>query len=582
MGDLLRIDLTTRTTSTESIPSQLIKELIGAKGIGTHYLCREVGPEVDPLSPGNKLVFAIGPMAGTTMLGSNRYAVYFASPLTNGYGECYSGGNLAPQFAKTGFKVVIVEGRADGPVYLEISEEGAQFHDAADLWGLDAFEAEDRILERTEHKKAQACVIGQAGEKLVHFACVNNNKWHQLGRGGPGAVFGSKNLKGIVWHGEQKVDVARPDDYKALVREMVESTKDNPGVAAYQRGGTMNMVRIMNTNNAFPTRYWRKGMLETFEKLTVETMLAEHGTKSEACPPCVMRCVKHNTVFEGRHKGLEVEGPEYETAYVFGGLCEIDDLAEIMWLNDLCDRYGVDSMSAGNLCALAIEASHRGLIDDKLEFGDPDCVAEFLTKMCLREGNGDIWAEGILAVEKEYGLQGVAVHCKGMEPAGYDPRELKGMGLGFAATTRGACHLRATIYKPELGGVVDRYAIEGKAEFYCDWEDRLTIMDTLLYCRFYRDLVPWPYITGVVNAAVGTEYTEEDLHGVANRIVTMTHDFNLARGIGRDSETLPRWVTEKPMEDEGARTFPGAELDYMMADYYRVRGWGDLPARTVG
>lgn len=582
MGDLLRIDLTTRTTSTESIPSQLIKELIGAKGIGTHYLCREVGPDVDPLSPGNKLVFAIGPMAGTTMLGSNRYAVYFASPLTNGYGECYSGGNLAPQFAKTGFKVVIVEGRADGPVYLEISEEGAQFHDAADLWGLDAFEAEDRILERTEHKKAQACVIGQAGEKLVRFACVNNNKWHQLGRGGPGAVFGSKNLKGIVWHGEQKVDVARPDDYKALVREMVESTKDNPGVAAYQRGGTMNMVRIMNTNNAFPTRYWRKGMLETFEKLTVETMLAEHGTKSEACPPCVMRCVKHNTVFEGRHKGLEVEGPEYETAYVFGGLCEIDDLAEIMWLNDLCDRYGVDSMSAGNLCALAIEASHRGLIDDKLEFGDPDCVAEFLTKMCLREGNGDIWAEGILAVEKEYGLQGVAVHCKGMEPAGYDPRELKGMGLGFAATTRGACHLRATIYKPELGGVVDRYAIEGKAEFYCDWEDRLTIMDTLLYCRFYRDLVPWPYITGVVNAAVGTEYTEEDLHGVANRIVTMTHDFNLARGIGRDSETLPRWVTEKPMEDEGARTFPGAELDYMMADYYRVRGWGDLPARTVG
>ncbi len=582
MGDLLRIDLTTRTVSTETIPPQLVKELIGAKGIGTHYLCQEVGPDVDPLSPGNKLVFAVGPMAGTTMLGSNRYAVYFASPLTNGYGECYSGGNLAPQFAKTGYKVVIVEGKADAPVYLEISEEGAQFHDAADLWGLDAFEAEDRILERTEHKKAQACVIGQAGEKLVRFACVNNNKWHQLGRGGPGAVFGSKNLKGIVWHGEQKVDVARPDDYKGRVREMVESTKDNPGVAAYQRGGTMNMVRIMNTNNAFPTRYWRKGMLETFEKLTVETMLAEHGTKSEACPPCVMRCVKHNTVFEGRHKGLEVEGPEYETAYVFGGLCEIDDLAEIMWLNDLCDRYGVDSMSAGNLCALAIEASQRGLIDEKLEFGDPDAVAAFLTKMCLREGIGDIWAEGILAVEKEYGLQGVAVHCKGMEPAGYDPRELKVMGLGFAATTRGACHLRATIYKPELGGVVDRYAIEGKAEFYCDWEDRLTIMDTLLYCRFYRDLVPWPYIVGVVNAAVGTDYTEDDLHGVANRIITMTHDFNAARGIGRDSETLPHWVTEKPMEDEGARTFPDAELDYMMADYYRVRGWGDLPARTAG
>jgi aldehyde:ferredoxin oxidoreductase len=577
MGDLLRIDLSTRTFAEETVPPELIRDLIGAKGLGTHYLCAEVGPEVDPLGPRNKLVFAIGPMAGTNMLGSNRYGLFFLSPLTNAYCECYSGGNLTPQFARTGYKVVIVEGRADDRVYLEISDQGVAFHSADDLWGLDAFESEDRILERTEHKKAQACVIGQSGERLVRFACVNNNYWHQLGRGGPGAVFGSKNLKGIVWHGEKKADVARPDDYKAVVRQLVESTKDNPGVAAYQRGGTMNMVRIMNGANAFPTRYWRKGTLDSFERLTVETMLAEHGTKNEACPPCVMRCVKHNTVFEGRHKGLEVEGPEYETTYVFGGLCEIDDLAEIMWLNDLCDRYGVDSMTAGNLCALAIEASRRGLIDEKMDFGDPDCVGAFLTKMCLREGIGDIWAEGVLRVEQEYGLEGVAVHVKGMEPAGYDPRAMKGMGLGFATTTRGACHLRATIYKAELSGILDPQAIEGKVAVYCDWEDRLTIMDTLLYCRFYRDLVPWPFITAVVNAAIGTDYTEEDLHRIANRIITMSHEFNAARGIGRASERLPDWVSEKPMEDEGALTFPQAEMDFMLTDYYRIRGWGELP-----
>jgi len=577
MGDLLRIDLTTRTSAEETVPPQLIKELIGAKGLGTHYLCEEVGPEVDPLSPRNKLIFAIGPMAGTNMLGSNRYGLFFASPLTNGYAECYSGGYLTPQFARTGYKVVIVEGKADGHVYLEISEEGVRFHSADDLWGLDAFEAEDRILAATEHDKARACVIGQAGEKLVRFACVNNDKWHQLGRGGPGAVFGSKNLKGIVWHGDKKVEVARPDDYKVVVRQMVESTKDNPGVAAYQRGGTMNMVRIMNGANAFPTRYWRKGKLDSFERLTVETMLAEHGTRNDSCPPCVMRCVKHNTVFEGRHKGLEVEGPEYETAYVFGGLCEIDDLSEIMWLNDLCDRYGVDSMTAGNLCALAIEASQRGLIDEKMDFGDPDCVGAFLTRMCLREGIGDIWAEGILRVEKEYGLEGVAVHVKGMEPAGYDPRAMKGMGMGFATTTRGACHLRATIYKAELTGILDPQAIEGKAAVYCDWEDRLTIMDTLLYCRFYRDLVPWPFITAVVNAAIGADYTADDLHRIANRIITMSHDFNAARGIGRESERLPEWVSEKPMEDEGALTFPQTEMDSMLTDYYEIRGWGALP-----
>lgn len=577
MGDLLRIDLTTRTSRDETVPPELIKELIGAKGLGTHYLCEEVGPEVEPLGPEAKLIFAIGPMAGTTMLGSNRYGLFFVSPLTGAYCECYSGGNLTPQFAKTGYKVVIVEGKADGHVYLEISEEGVAFHSADDLWGLDAYESEDKIVERTDHKRAQACVIGQAGERLVRFACVNNNKWHQLGRGGPGAVFGSKNLKGIVWHGEKKVEVARPDAYKAVVRDLLERTKGDPGVAAYQRGGTLNMVRIMNGANAFPTRYWRKGTLENFERITVETMLAEHGTRNELCPPCVMKCVKRNFVFKGRHKGLEIEGPEYETAYVFGGLCEIKDFSEIMWLNDICDRLGVDSITAGNLCALAIEASQRGLIDEKMAFGDPDCVGDFLTKMCLREGIGDIWADGVLRVEKEYGLEGVAVHVKGMEPAGYDPRVMKGMGLGYATATRGACHLRATMYKPELIGVIDPQAIEGKAAIYCDWEDRLTIMDTLLYCRFYRDLVQWPYITAVVNAAVGADYSEDDMHRIANRIVTMSHDFNAARGIGREAERLPEWVSDKPMEDEGALTFSQAEMEYMLADYYRIRGWGELP-----
>jgi aldehyde:ferredoxin oxidoreductase len=237
-------------------------------------------------------------------------------------------------------------------------------------------------------------------------------------------------------------------------------------------------------------------------------------------------------------------------------------------------------MTAGNLCALAIEASQRGLIDEKMDFGDPDCVAEFLRKMCFREGIGDVWAEGVLRVEKEYGLEGVAVHCKGMEPAGYDPRVMKGMGLGFATTARGACHLRATMYKPELMGLVDKRAWEDKAAVYCDWEDRLTIMDCLIYCRFYRDLVQWPYITQVVNAAVGTDYSEADLKRVANRIITMTHEFNAARGIGRESERLPDWVTEKPMEDEGAFVFPQSEMTSMLTDYYRIRGWGELPALT--
>ncbi|MGO8683058.1 MAG: aldehyde ferredoxin oxidoreductase family protein [Thermoleophilia bacterium] len=577
MGDLLRIDLTTRSAREETLPSELLREYIGGKGVGTHLLLQEVGPEVDPLSPANKLIFVVGPLAGTTMLGSNRYAVYFASPLTGGYGECYSGGNLAPQFARTGFKVVIVEGKADDKVFLEISEAGVQFHSAADLWGLDAYTSEDKILERVDQKKAQACVIGPAGENLVRFACVNNNYWHQLGRGGPGAVFGSKNLKGIAWHGEKKVEVARPDAFKAVTRDLVERTKGDPGVAAYQRGGTLNMIRTMNGANAFPTRYWRKGMVDGWENITVEVMLDKYGTKNQSCPPCVMQCVKHNTVSEGRHAGLEIDGPEYETAYVFGGLCEVTDFAELMWLNDLCDKYGVDTMSAGNLAALAIEASQRGLIDEKMEFGDAQCVGDFIVKMCTRQGLGDLFAEGIKAVEKELCLEGIAVHVKGMEPAGYEPRKLKGMGLGYVTTSRGACHLRGTFYKAELAGFIDPQTTEGKAEMYVDWEDRLCVMDTLIYCRFYRDLVQWPYIVQVVNAAVGTDYSVEELRAVANRIITETHLFNERRGFSSAQERLPNWVSEKPMEDEGGLRLTQDEMEFMRREYYELRSWG-VPA----
>jgi len=581
MGDLLRIDLTTHTVTEETIAPELIRSYIGGKGLGTHYLLDEVGPEVEPLSPANKLIFVTGPINGTTMFGGNRYGVHYLSPLTGGYGECTSGGNVAPQFARTGYKVVIVEGAADEPVYLEVSQDGGAVHAAGDLWGLDTYQAEERLVARHRETapKAQACVIGPAGENLVRFACVENNKWHSLGRGGVGAVFGSKNLKGVVFHGDKPVEPARPDEFKALVRDMAARGKDDAGVAAYRRGGTVNMVRLLNGVNSFPSRYWRTGHLDDIEPLTTEAMRERYLVKNEVCPPCLMQCVKHNRVPDGPHEGLEIDGPEYETIYVFGGLCQIVDFGEVMYLNDICDRLGVDTMTGGNLCALAIEASRRGLIDLQLDFGDAEGVAAFLESMCRRDTKlGDLFAEGVLAVEKELGLEGVAVHVKGMEPAGYDPRSLKGMGLAFVATSRGACHLRATFYKAELAGFIDPKITEGKAAMYVDWEDRLCIMDTLIYCRFYRDMVPWPYITAVVNAAIGTDFTEDDLHAVARRIITETHRFNELRGFtARDQERLPRWITERATDDEQALTVTQDEMDGMLTDYYALRGWG-VPA----
>ena len=245
-----------------------------------------------------------------------------------------------------------------------------------------------------------------------------------------------------------------------------------------------------------------------------------------------------------------------------------------MRMNDICDRLGIDTMTAGNLCGLAIEACRQGRLDLGLDYGDADGVADFLEMMALREGVGDLFADGIRAVERSLGLEDLAVHVKGMEPAAFDPRFSKGMGLSYAMTSRGACHLRTTFYKPELAGLIEPGATEGKAAMVVDWEDRLCIMDTLIYCRFYRDLVEWPYLTRVVNAALGSDYSEADLHDIANRIVTESHVFNTRRGFGPKEERLPKWITERGLITGGSEARISAdELEMMRGDYYDCRGW---------
>jgi aldehyde:ferredoxin oxidoreductase len=578
MNDLLRIDLTSGSSRAETLDRGLLRGSIGGKGIGSHLLLDEVGPDVDPLSPQNKIIFAIGPLTGTAMPGGNRYAAYFLSPLTGGYCESYSGGKLAPQFAATGYKVVILEGASETPVYLEISDSGVSIHPADDVWGLDTYAAEKALLARTGVAQAQACVIGPAGEKLVRFALVANNKWRCLGRGGAGAVMGSKRVKGIVWHGSHKVDVARPAEFKALTKDMIGRGKSDPSAARYKAMGTVQMVRVTNSIDAFPTRYWQKGRLDDFEPLTGETMMEKYQVGTTSCPPCIMHCGNMNRVPDGySFAGLEIDGPEYETIYVFGGLCEIVDFPQIMRMNDICDRLGIDTMTAGNLCGLAIEATRQGRLATGLSDGDAEGVAAFLEQIVRREGIGDVFAEGIKSVEREFELEDLAVHVKGMEPAAFDPRRAKGMGLSYAMAERGADHLRSTFYKAELSGQSDPAVIEGKGVQVVDWEDRLCIMDTLIYCRFYRDLVQWPFLTDVVNAAIGSDYSVMELKSIGNRIMSESHEFNRRRGFGSTEEKLPPWITEHPLPADGGEmlTITQDEMAHMRREYYAARDWGE-------
>ena len=577
MPKLLRVDLTAGSAREETVREDIAVDYLGPKGICSRYLLDEVPSSAEPLSPANKLVFSCGPLSGSMMPGTDRFGVYFISPLTGGFGESTSGGGLAGQFARTGYRMLIVEGRSPRPVFLEVSSVGATIHPAEDLWGSEVPTAESALLARVGVKGARATVIGPAGERLVRFACMINDRTHVLGRGGVGALAGSKNLKGIVFHGSKETGLVRRDAVEALTREMLDTARDHPAVESFRRFGTFAVIPMTNRLDMFPTHYWQKGHLDGWEDtIGPDVMVERYKVRNSTCPPCVLRCGNVCRVPDGRLKGLEIE-PEFETVYAFAGLCEIGDLAEVMRLNEICDRLGVDTISAGNLAGLAIEACAQGRLDLGLRYGDPDGVAGFITAVARRDGDvADVFADGILAAEKAYGLRDVAVHVKGMEPAGYDPRRSKGMGLGYIMSERGACHQRATFIRAELTGAIDMAQVEGKAAMYVDYEDRFVVMDCMIFCHFYRDLLPWEFITRIASAAVDHDYTTQELRTIANRIVTCTHEFNRRRGFGPEKESFGPWITERPIiagDGEELRT-TAEEFETMRREYYDARGWG--------
>jgi aldehyde:ferredoxin oxidoreductase len=535
-------------------------------------LLENVGPGVDPLSPGNKLIFTTGAATDTIMVGNSRYGVYGKSPQTGGYAESYSGGRVAPAMRRTGYDAIIIEGASEKPVMLEISDSGVTFHDASGLWGKDTYAAEQAALDKVNIPGAQALVIGPAGENLVRFACIENNRWRSAGRTGMGAVMGSKKLKAVVFHGNQKAEIADPELLKEVVKKIRELGKDNPGVNNYRTYGTTVMVKTMNGAKAFPNRYWNRAFDPDWENLSGDTLLQQHKVKSTACPNCFMACGKHVTITGGEYAGLEIEGPEYETIYSFGGLCSINRLDQVAYLNDLCDRLGLDTITTGNLVGLIMEGVERGLIDAPYKYGDIKAAVELVNQIAERRDLGAILALGIKEASKQLGLESIAIHVKGLEPAGYDPRVLKGMGLAYATSTRGACHLRATFYKPELAGMIDPSTTEGKAELFIDFENRLTIFNTQILCVFFRDLIPWETLVELNRALTGLNYTKEDLEKIANRIVTATREFNLRQGMTRADDTLPARLFEEKVND-GQNGITPAELNKMVDDYYRLRGW---------
>ena len=575
-GRILKIDLSLKHFDIESIDAAIYETYLGGKGLASYLLYQLNPPGVDPLAPENTLIFTNGPFGGSTIWGSCRYGVYTKSPLTGLFAESYCGGKTPDAIDATGFDAVVLQGCCEQTVVLTVHPDGVEFHAAGNLWGKESYETEDAIKDQfamKAYRKKGALTIGPASENLVRFGCIKNDYWRSAGRTGAGTVMGSKKIKGILFTGDRKRSYADAAGVKEFSKKFMAEFKDHAAANAYRTLGTPMLVKMTNTAGAFPNRYWSKGTMDNWEKISAEALIEKMEPSPHGCGKCFMQCGKLGTVKAGRHAGLKIEGPEYETIYAFGGLCLIESIEEIADLNDICDRLGMDTITAGNLCAFTIEAARRKKVDFQIDYGEVDAIAELLRLMARREGIGEVLSQGIRHAAKTWDLEDIAVHVKGMEPAGYDPRSLKGMGLAYATSDRGACHLRATFYKPELAGMIPPNQIEGKAEMFLDFEDRLAIFDTLILCRFYRDFYLWDVLADVIHKVTGLDAGEKALKQKARAIAGQIRRFNLREGMQPADERLPK-ALHQALQDTG-QVITEDQLEVMLKEYYQLQGWDE-------
>ncbi len=527
---------------------------------------------MDPLSPNNHIIFATGPANGFPIWGANRYAAFSKSPQTGIFSESYAGGKAFLQVTKTGYDAFVFHGALKNWSYIEVKNNSVLFKDAAFLVGKDSLETEIILRERYKGVRTGILTIGPAGENLVKFAYINNDLGRCLGRTGLGAVLGSKKVKAIVFIGTMDKEAADEALLKMFWKEQISRGKEHPVSQAYKSYGTSMMVDITSMVEALPSKYWQEGTVPHVDRINSDALNEECEVKPRACTYCFISCTRDTTVLKGRHKGLRLDGPEYETIGAFGGLNLIDDIKEIAYLNDICDRLGMDTISSGNVTAFAIEASRRGRIDFKIDYGDPDRVADLLQMISAREGIGDVLAEGVRSAAREWDLEDISIQVKGLEPPSFDPRYLKGMGLGFAVSDRGACHLRTTFYKPELAGMIPPEQIEGKAAMLLEYEDRLTIYDTLILCRFFRDFFFWDELKTIVKGTLGFDLEEGDLKTISGNISHTIREFNLQEGMNPAEDFLPEFFFEQGIRGKPS-TLRREEFTQLVDDYYKLRGY---------
>jgi aldehyde:ferredoxin oxidoreductase len=581
-GKALVVNLTDRSYRWDSIPEAILRSFIGGIGLGSYLLYKYCPAKADPLGPDNPLIFVGSPLVGTRLTTSSKFAVLTKSPLTGFIGDSLSSSFLATELKKTCGDAVIITGQAAAPTLLYIQEGQAQFRDAAHLMGLTTSETERAVKDQLG-EKVRVAVIGPAGESLVRYASIANDGGRQAGRSGPGAVMGSKNLKALALRGYEEIEIADPEATRHYSRDL---SRRSLGVATekYRTLGTMANVSVFNRLGTLPTRNFRESTFEGAEQVSGEHLHQEHLAKNAHCANCTIGCEK---VLVTSDQGKKASGRmEYESLYAPGPLCGVADPNAVIRAASLCDELGMDTLSAGATIAWAMECFEKGIFTTTdtggadLRFGNAEALLAVLGDIGHRRGLGNLLAEGSRRAAKQVGRgsDDWAMHVKGLEMPGYEPRSLKTMALGLAVTPRGACHNRSSAYEADFSDRVDRLKVdEQRGRIAAESEDFAAVLDSLIWCKFLRKAFHDFYEESaqVYTMITGWEMTPEMLRQAGERINNLKKLFNIREGWRRADDTLPPRVLQEKLPD-GVAAGVGltrAELDYMIAGYYQSRGW---------
>ncbi len=596
-GDLLRVNLTSRRCRVEEIPGQWLRDYVGGRGVADRYLWEELDPRVDPYSPDNKLIFATGPLTGTPVSCGARYMVVTKGALTGAITTSNSGGHWGPELKFAGYDLLMIEGRASKPVYLLIYDDFVQIRDAYPYWGKTVSETEDGIREELGLPNLRVACIGPAGENLVRFACIMNDKHRAAGRSGVGAVMGSKNLKAVAVRGTNGLSVAKPQEFLKAFWEMRKKMAESPGRQGMTELGTASTIDLTNAFGGCPTRNFETGQFEQAENINGNAIKDTRMVTNKACFACTIACGrvtrlpgeisnKYLVNTHPRNWKIAGEGPEYEAAWALGADTGVGDLDAVLKANWLCNDLGMDPISMGATLAAAMELYERGIVTDDmvempLEFGSGEALVRMCEATAYREGFGHELAEGSKLLGEQFRHPEIFMGVKGQEFPAYDPRGFQGMGVAYATCNRGACHLRAWTPGLETSGTVSPHTTDGKSEWVVTEQNRSTVHDATGICLFTgfaggttEDLA------ACTAAATGVPYTIEDFVKVGERTWNLERLWNLKAGFTDKDDNLPERLLKTPHKSGPAKGVT-VNLAAMLPVYYQTRGWDEHGVPTL-